>query len=261
MRRACSQYAALGEPVPPGSRLGAHLARCTGCREYFDSLDLLASDLDRLVAVPHPSLQFAEPIWETVRKSPKPARWGRVSLVAAAACGLACGWAVWRLTVRQEPPAPARQMASAVQKPPEEDPLPSTAPPQETHAPETVVQTPHLARKLPTHRLRWANSGRRGWANGIVRSTPRPSALPELTPAEEAARLRASGMIYESQGDPSLANAAYQASFEDRPTEETAFDMGRSAEESGDMEQALNVYAGLLDSADSKSRNEKGWTP
>jgi hypothetical protein len=76
-----------------------------------------------------------------------------------------------------------------------------------------------------------------------------------------AAGWQASGLILEAQGDPGLANVAYQAAYQDHPSEETAFDMGRSAEECGDTEQALDVYAGLLESADAKSRVEKGWNP
>ena len=68
-------------------------------------------------------------------------------------------------------------------------------------------------------------------------------------------------MVFESRGDAGLANAAYQAAYEDHPTDQSAFDMGRSAEESGDMDQALNAYAALLDAADVRSRSEKGWNP
>ena len=84
---------------------------------------------------------------------------------------------------------------------------------------------------------------------------------PELARAAAAGQWQASGLVYESQGDPATANVAYQAAYEERPTEDSAFDVGRSAEESGDMDQAMNAYASLLEAADMKSRSEKGLRP
>jgi hypothetical protein len=85
-----------------------------------------------------------------------------------------------------------------------------------------------------------------------------PQELDEPAPALD---WHASGRQLEALGDPRLANAAYQAAYEEHPTEQAAFDVGRSAEESGDMEQAMNVYAGLLAASDAKPRTEKGWNP
>src|SRR6266567_3658843 len=95
-RRACSRYVVTGQPLPPGSRLEAHIAQCSGCREYWDDLRMLTSDLDRLITVPHPSTAFAEPIWERVKPTARTFQWGRLSLAATAAFGLACGLAWWR---------------------------------------------------------------------------------------------------------------------------------------------------------------------
>jgi len=112
------------------------------------------------------------------------------------------------------------------------------------------------------HLVKWSSRRNRNrseyavhrWRHGS------PATIP-LRESELPVNMRASGLIYESEGDPGLANVAYQAAYQQHPSEEIAFDMGRTAEESGDMEQAMNVYAGLLESADAKARDQKGWTP
>jgi len=83
----------------------------------------------------------------------------------------------------------------------------------------------------------------------------------EFAAAPPAGDWQTRGEQLEALGDPRLANVAYQAQYQEHPTEEAAFDVGRSAEESGDMEQAMNVYAGLLDAAEARGRTEKAWNP
>src|SRR2546423_1170248 len=128
-RRACSRYAVLGQPLPPGSKLETHIAKCSGCREYWHDLRMLTTDLDRLVTVPHPSPQFAEPIWERVKPTQRSFQWGRVSLAAVAACGLACGLAWWRFASMVPQLPPDHGIVRQSLKPHLDDPiLPNVAP-------------------------------------------------------------------------------------------------------------------------------------
>ena len=261
-RRACSQHIVQDSPVPPASRIGRHLAQCAECREYLSSLRLISSDLSTLIAVPHPTATFAEPVWERVKPAPKPAPSGKLALATAAACGLACGWIAWRLTT-QPPALEAPQISIRYMvKPITPNVLESSVEP----GPAPRQGKPVAALPVPMNRgrgLRWSHvrgdgryrrlAVRRPWRGNIRPPAPQPRMLPP--------DLKASGLYLESQGDPGLANAAYQAEYERHPSEESAFDMGRSAEESGDMEQAMNVYAGLLESAATRSRPQKGSTP
>jgi hypothetical protein len=107
--------------------------------------------------------------------------------------------------------------------------------------------------------IKWVAAVTRHRKHNIRRhGAPLPQELDEAAPPAD---WRVRGEQLEALGDPGLANAAYQAEYQEHPTEQSAFDMGRSAEESGDIEQAMNVYAGLLDAADARARTEKGWTP
>ncbi len=262
-RRASSRYAVLGQPLPSGTRLEEHIARCPECREYWNDLRMLTYDLNRLVQAPHPSPQYAEPIWERVKPTSRVPQWGRLSLAATAACGLACGLVWWRFAHPERHPFYEPGIA-AITKPPAEDPVPPLAP-ANAGPKRTQGAVPTLAR-LPAstvrHRLRWSpvRSAERLARGGHRSRHGGPVTIP-LHGDESPESIRAAGLRYESEGDPGLANVAYQAAYQQHPTEETAFDMGRSAEESGDMEQAMNVYAGLLESADTRARAEKDWTP
>ena len=289
-RRACSHYVVLGQPIPTGSRLEAHMARCPECREYWNDLRLLTSDLGRLVHVPHPSPQFAAPIRERVKPTLRTFPWGRLSLAATAACGLACGLAWWRAALWEShspsdatiaknfsrtgrganggPGANASHPLSGQSIAKEHTKLPAYA----LLALPGVVQVglpegpAALTVKDPAPRLRqpvkWSPVRTVSRFDQIARRSRHGAAVPpSLRGSEATDGLRASGLMYESQGDPGLANVAYQAAYQQHPSEETAFDVGRSAEESGDMEQAMNVYAGLLESADAKARAQKGWNP
>ena len=264
-RRACSQYVVLGRPLPPGSRLEAHIRECSDCREYWNDLRMLTTDLDRLVNVPHPSPQVAEPIWERVKPMVRTYPSGRLTLAAAGALGLACGLAWWRFAPLHPAPPTAQEIASIQGKKAPDDPVrPPVVPGTERMttqdgATKSVVKQP--APRL-RHPLRWGRVRDRSRSEiQARRSHRRPSFANPLRDDYSPERLRASGLMYEARGDPGLANVAYQAAYEQRPSGETAFDVGRTAEESGDMEQAMNVYAGLLESADARGRDQKGWTP
>ena len=261
-RRECSHYAVLGEPIPNGSALKTHMAGCTGCRAYFSSLSLLTSDLDRLIAVPHPTPQFVAPVWERVRPPSRGFRWGGASMAAAAACGLLCGWTVWKMTAH-EPAKPGNEVAGIrPMKMPDEGTVaappiwPNLAAPADGGPGRTI-------QRQPQHRVyAGLNGGRHRWN----RSRPRirrqyAEVTPVLNEAAVARSWQESGALYEAEGNPGLANAAYHAAYQAQPTEQAAFDMGRSAEEFGDMDQALNAYASLLDAADNRSRVEKGLNP
>lgn len=264
-RRACSRYAVLGQPLPPGSKLETHIANCSDCREYWDDMRMLTSDLDRMITVPHPSAGFAEPIWERVKPTKRAFQWGTVSLAAAAACGLVCGLVWWRFASHQPEMTPYHEVVKNPPKPHVDDPIaPIVAPeigplPIHENAANRMAQAPaHHYR----HPLKWANvRGASQTGRLASRTQRRLSELANLRRSDSAAQLRASGLMYEAQGDPGLANVAYQAAYQQHPSEDTAFDMGRSAEESGDMEQAMNVYAGLLESAGARTQAQKGWTP
>lgn len=265
-RRACSHYVVLGESIPDGSRLAAHIARCSACRVYWSDLQSLNSDLDRFIAVPQPSLQFAEPIWEHVKPSNTRVAWSRVSLAAAVAVGLVCGWAFWRTGSTRPSGRSAETVARTLPKfniePAVVAPPTSTAPSQEASAPS--LHRADIVRLSPRHsRIVWMPAPRsHHYSQSVPRRHPRFDTLPlPQGTGDLSGEWRESGLMFESQGDPGLANVAYQAAYQERPSEQTAFDMGRSAEESGDVEQALDVYASLLDTADAKSRSEKGWTP
>jgi hypothetical protein len=265
-RRACSHYAVLGLPIPPGSSLEAHMTRCSKCREYWSGLSLLTSDLDRLLTVPHPSPWLAEPVWERVRPAGRSYHWGRASLATVAVCGVACGWVAWRLSSQLTRPAAVPVVINPTPKMPDEEP-PITTPvkPEPMRIPGygdfgsdwTIRRSPGPSQTILTMTHHRHHPG-----NRLARA-PRQAGAPQpvMDAAALAVRWQASGLMFEAQGDPGLANVAYQAAYRDQPSEETAYDMGRSAEESGDMEQALDVYAGLLESADAKSRTEKGWNP
>jgi hypothetical protein len=119
-----------------------------------------------------------------------------------------------------------------------------------------AIRTPH------EHTAKWTRNTihfrpERLLTRGTRHSRPAPAI--DISDSPEA--LRASGLRFESQGDPGLANVAYQAEYQQHPSDEAAFDVGRSAEESGDMEQAMNAYAGLLESAAARTQSPKGWTP
>ena len=265
-RRACSQNAVLGRPLPPGSRVEAHVKRCSDCHEYWNDMRALTADLGRLVNVPHPTHQVAEPIWERVKPSVRAYPSGRLTLVRAAALGLACGLAWWRFGPLHPAPPTAKELAIIRgHKAPDGPVLPTTVPIKvRPAAPDTGAV--RMVVKAPAHRLRhplrWTQvlGGKRSELQAR-RSHPRPASSNPLRDPYAPERLRASGLMYEAQGDPGLANVAYQAAYDQRPSGETAYDVGRTAEESGDMEQAMNVYAGLLESADAGNRDQKGWTP
>jgi hypothetical protein len=262
-RRACSHYAALGESVPPNSSLDAHIHVCAECRAYCQEISRLTADLDRLIAAPRPSAQYLEPIWERVRPTPRPPQWSRLSLAGAAACGLACGWLAWQVAGRHVTPKSPEVAVSGVDKAPDEEPRKATALElPDPKYPTTLAQRD--ADAVPArHSLVFERPSLRGRRFRTRLAARRRSDVPPTAalPAAGAGKWRAQGLMFESSGDPGLANVAYQSAYEHDPTEDAAFDVGRSAEESGDMEQALDVYAKLLESADAKSRNQKGWTP
>lgn len=287
-RRACSQNAVLGRPLPPGSRVEAHVKRCSDCHEYWNDMRALTADLGRLVHVPHPSHQVAEPIWERVKPSVRAYPSGRLTLVGAGALGMACGLVWWRFAplhpatstakeiaiirehkapdgpARPAPPSGPEIVRDQAQKTPDDSVRSSTIPGAERLSAQNGVTMSVVKAHAPRLRnpLRWTHvRGANRSELQARQSRRRPSMANPLRVAYAPERLRASGLMYEAQGDPGLANVAYQAAYEQRPSEETAYDVGRTAEESGDMEQAMNVYAGLLESADSRGRAKKGWTP
>jgi hypothetical protein len=261
-RRACSKCAVLGEPVPTGSRLETHLAGCEACREYWSELRILASDLDSLVSVPRPSAAYAEPIWDRVRPTVRSYRWGGAALATAAACGLACGLVWWRLAASAVRPQTTIQLVK--QGTGSANKALATSPPVEkgTESPERSVReiAPAPIRSPSPHLVKWAPN-RIHFRPERLAAHNRPRHIPAIDISNSPEALQASGRIYESQGDPGLANVAYQAAYQQRPSDDTAFDVGRSAEESGDMEQAMNAYAGLLDAAAARTQSQKGWTP
>ena len=265
-RRACSRFAAMDEPVPAESRLAAHMQACQECRDYWAGMTMLARDLDQMVGVPQPSPRFAEPTWERVPPAQRGFEWGRLSLAAVAACGLACGWVAWRAANLNggSSTAPAVAVRDRIKLPPDEAPhrgpvAPGLVPAPRGDAKEFATTEPRSAH---SRHLRWSRPAGDRVPDRLLAGTRRQGLHVDPDRGREtAAGLRQSGMVLEAQGDPGLANVAYQAAFQAHPSEDTAFDMGRSAEESGDMEQAMSVYAGLLDTADVKSRREKGWTP
>ena len=266
-RRACSRFIVQGVEIVPESRLGRHLAGCPGCRDFAASLSELSGDLSALIRVPHPSAQFVEPVWERVKPQRKPAPSGRLGLIGAAACGLACGWAVWRVTARTADPRTAPLIAAAghVKHAPLQEPRvqPTRPEPAEDGGGKDYAVADASPGSRHTSNVSWTrvHGTRRMTGQYALRRTRKNSLVAWPRQSTAPIDLRASGLLLESQGDPGLANVAYQAEFRQHPSDDTAFDMGRSAEESGDMEQAMDVYAGLLESADAKSRAQKGWTP
>jgi len=259
-RRACSQFIAQELPLPKGSRIESHVANCAGCREYVRELSSLTMDLDRHLSIPVPEMRFIEPIWERVKPSPRPARWSGLSLAGAAVCGLACGWFAWRLATLPRTQPSENRIAGVTGSLPDPDrpkgpqfsPVPDLPP---TRDPTKMVElSPTPVRHF------WPRARR---THDPVYTALRSRAAKHQLQEDVASsnRWRDSGRLLEAQGDPGLANVAYQAEYQEHPSDESAFDVGRSAEESGDMEQAMNVYAGLLEAADAKSRPQKGWNP
>ena len=264
-RRACSRYVALDQHIPAGSRLDAHVARCDECRAYWNSLSLLTSELNRAIAAPHPSTQYLEPIWDRVRPTSRSLRWGPASLTATAACGLACGWLAWRIAAPPVVPIPNTEFVRTLPKALDEDPIKSARVPDSPSDGSLRPRRSEFAVR-PAPRMRVAKltgeSSHRRRSGPFKRMRRHDDGVgPELNTDLPPTDWQASGRQFEAQGDPGLANVAYQVAFQETPSEEIAFDMGRSAEESGDMEQALNVYAGLLTAADTRTRIGKGWTP
>lgn len=265
-RRACSHYAVLGEPIPPGSRLQAHMERCPGCRDYWSGLNLLATDLETLISVPRPTYAFAEPIWDRVRPIQRSRRWEALTLVGVTASGLICGWLVWRTTAFRSNTDQSPDFRTIGRMKPGLTALaegPKQEDPEVVRLPVTEAGSLPIKRSTGTRAITWASLREDSHPR---RRVPSRRILPELlapklqTP-ESPADLQAAGMMFEAQGDPSLAKVAYESAYEANPSDQTAFDIGRTAEESGDMDQAMEIYAGLLAAADTNSRNEKGWKP
>jgi hypothetical protein len=268
-RRACSRYAALGLPIPSGSRLEAHMARCTRCRAYGEDLTHVASDLSLFLVTPRPSLNFAENMWNRPLPASRPVGRGiRLSLAAAMACSMAAGWVLWKIVPER---ALSRDHSHALYaaKQPDEIKMPDEGPAAPDFpllmGPQPTIRLQETsASPMPRHALRhspWAGMRirRRHYKSfQFVQAKPGSDTPAVINVSYTAQELHTAGELLESRGDPGLANAAYQAAYQQRPTEQAAFDMGRSAEESGDMEQALDVYATLLDSADARTRLEKG---
>lgn len=259
-RRACSRYAVLNEPIPPGSRLLTHIEKCDECREYWRSLSLLTTDLELMVGVPSPSRQYLEPIWERVKPTKRAPDWGRFTLAGVAASGLLCGWLTWKMvavpSVSPSSGTVVKSNAAADEVPAPQLKVPGL-PNIEPHSAYANNAATNAGHKMSD--VRWTSLVPRTRRHGQRRHAP--SFPQELAGAPSAAEWRTRGAQLEALGDPRLANVAYQAEYQEHPTEEAAFNVGRSAEESGDIEQAMNVYAGLLDAADTKTRTEKGWTP
>jgi len=260
-RRVCSRHAVLCEPIPRGSRLERHLAGCAGCSAYWTELRVLASDLDRLVSVPLPAATCAEPIWDRVRPPARPHRRGGAVLATACACGLACGLAWWAIRSYERPEPTKVKLVKSGPSPFDEKmaaaptPVPHEGIRENRAAPETI--------RVPReHHVKWARNTIHFRPERLVtRESRRSRPAPALDISDSPEALRASGQTFESQGDSGLANVAYQAEYQQHPSDEAAFDVGRSAEESGDMEHAMNAYAGLLDSAAARTQPEKGWKP
>lgn len=254
-RRAYSRYAALGTPPPPGSSLEAHLADCDGCRAYWDEMDALTSDLGLLLCdTPRPARSAEH---APVRLETRPCRragWSAVSLGLAMAASAMLGWVCWPKLQSVTPNDSAVQHVKMPDEPPLEE-RPASA----------SIGNPGLQALPAFQRLTPASSFRREAAlvRPILsrRRCLRPEATREplavapptasaITDSDAAQQFKQCGLVFESQGDPGLANAAYQAAYAADPTPNGAFDVGRTAEETGDMEQALVIYAGLLESDD-----------
>ncbi len=266
-RRACSRYAALGQPVPAGSRLDAHMMGCPACREYWRSLSLLTSDLNLLVTTPRPSPRYSELEWNRLAPAPPQRGWNHLSLVGVAACGLACGWIVWNAVSGLTGQTNVPNVAANGRKVPDEIPIPEhRVRPSSTDSRVAGVVGPTQARDNSPRRrhVNWTSVSfvhRRPIHRYILWQRPRHKAAPEMRVDDPVLTWEESGRMLEAQGDPGLANVAYQAAYQEQPSDQSAFDVGRTAEESGDMGQAMDVYAGLLAAADGRSGIEKGWNP
>jgi hypothetical protein len=264
-RRGLSYFAALESDIENEPALREHLSQCESCRLYWQELRSLTSGLSQLTA-PKASAMFVTELHGRLAPAPvRSANWQMALAPALAVSGLLLGWTAWHTL------SPAPQTVQ-IQFPPKPMQQAEVTPPTNDIAQRTP-QSLLIMRSNTAYSLRKNYAPRRSYVDARPTGSGRihftktnaqdhaVAAEPILTASEDARRWKECGMLLEAGGESRLAEAAYRAAYIQHPTMQTAYDMGRSAEETGDTDDALDIYADLLASTDARIISEKGNNP
>lgn len=256
-RRELSRAAALQNDIEDDPVLKQHLCRCEACREYWSDLCSLTG------ALMHASTPKASPMFignlhsRLVPPTSRSIDWKQAFVPALAVGVLVLGLTAWRVL------SPRAQPNSIVFS----DPPKSNDPPVQAYQPvfheKRVTIVPLIRPNLRRRALVKDESTGRSRLH-FARANTRNEELPDppaISRSEDARRWRECGLLLEAGGEARLAQTAYRASYMRRPTMQTAYDLGRSAEVTGDPDQALDIYADVLSSTDARPDSQKGNNP
>lgn len=254
-RRDLARHAVSRRPVAPASSLGRHLERCAACRSAWQEVSRLVESLPQGRSLPAPSESLLPAVLAGVAaRSVRPAagesrRRLLNPLVPGALVGLALAAFVALLPdagIR----VPVRDGTFVARSNAPEADGTTDATPEMTRAPSVRARPLErtAVRMRDPHRGRLGRPGRRLVRHPLARRPETGRHAPQPFKAAPTPRDQwiATGLWYESCGDDCVAAAAYAEAYAAGPDQLLAFAAGRTAERTGEVAQAVRLYAELL---------------
>jgi len=253
-RREIARAVVLGEMPPTGSPLAVHIARCAACRVYHEELLELTGELPRTLHAPMPTGVFDAAILRRVSPTHSVRiAWRRPLLLATTlgillllvllrgrSHGMRSGYPPVTQSTEQaslrDASSPLRETSSEEKPFPESWlPMPST----------TLIPASLRDRTYVTHRIR-----HRKRRLALHRHSTTPNPVPPAGDVERLCGSRADWIVrgndLEAEGEHAQATLAYAHAYADQPERDTGFAAGCSAEQAGDLDDALGYYADVL---------------
>jgi hypothetical protein len=273
-RQALARCAILGDTLPAGSHLATHIAACTVCRQTWQDLRHLDSDLSQAFEMTAPSPAFTEGVRSRLTNG-RPSRTALrpIPAMATVIVVLGIGGLLWwgignashvlhradqsyvasqptdrnlRAAMPQSPssPAPEKRRGSS---PPKVAAKGADAQKSMLVKVDAATFRRSVAPGVWRRHHHSLRSHRTTLAHRRKNISPSPAVARTASPHARAEQWCSLGIWYEVGGDYSHAADAYGRAYSEQPDPALALEAGRNAEYAGDISEALGYYTRVLD--------------
>jgi tetratricopeptide (TPR) repeat protein len=233
----------LAREVLLGAIPMGHAASCPSCLRERARLAALVGALPHELAVPPPSSSFEDRVWSRLATSveAKRRRLRPLALCAVAVVGACAAWVVFRPTAAPPPEQVVRNHA---------------APDSAAVSIPSVIKTPdpQVAKAESNRSAKQVRTHHRV-ATRFAKANPKKQVATPQQVAAKKAGWTDWAAYYEQIGYYGEASDAYAQAYKERQDPSLAYAAGCTAENAGDIPQALTYYAELLDTTSTKDRS------
>lgn len=269
LRREIARRSVENLPIDPASKLGRHIRKCACCRGYSEDIENLTRGLHSSFEALETSEDFVESVITRLALAPPRITVGqRTPLTLTLSFGFAFMLMIAvavKVGLQKDRYSLGTSTTKFVDGMNQRQVDYIGALLKKTNEPGTKqssTEYSYKTRPLDFETARIVRHIRRNHRGSIYTVNYFPAKVksePYSQDREEGSKptWREVGMVYEAQGDHDLAEQAYSKSYQEHPTPEVAYDIGREAERQGNVADAMDIYADLL----ARNTDENTQTP